>query len=139
MSEYTTTDTYLFHSTTSEGPFTKLCDIKDYPDIFQPAEKLERSSLSSNQKKYEKGMKDTGDHVFTANYDFEDYKTIKLIADKDTNEYYQLRFGSNGEYGAWQWSGGLDITPTGAGLNAIREMKITTFIEDDIVDVTISA
>lgn len=134
--EKTTINTFLYHSSTENGTFSKLVDITSYPDIFSTPEKLDISDMSSNQKKYVPGMVDLPDYEFGFIYDKADYAAIKALEGKD--EYYQLRFGAKGEYGAWQWHGDVFATPKGGSVGAIREASLTCFPASDVTEVTIS-
>lgn len=134
--EKSTSKTFLYHSATSEGTFAKLIDITSYPDVFSAPEKLDISDLSSNQKKYTQGMVDLPDYEFGFIYDAAKYATVKGLEDGSTH-YYQLRFGENGEYGAWQWSGTHFATPTGGSVGAAREGKIVCYPESDVTEVEI--
>lgn len=132
--EKSTSLTYLFYKQASDAAFTKLIDITSYPDIFTAPEKLDISTLSSNQKKYTKGMVDLPDYEFGFIYDEDDYAKVKAL-ESDNTVQYQLRFGEDGEYGKWQWSGGIFATPTGGSVGAAREGKIVCYPETDITQV----
>ncbi len=134
----TTSNTFLYHSATATGTFTKLIDITSYPSPNNPPEKLDRSDLSSNQKKYVQGMEDAGDLEFGFNYDKTSYNKVKAL-ESGAVGYYQLRFGANGEYGAWQWSGTHFASIDGAGVGETRKGKLTCYAESDITPVTIEA
>jgi hypothetical protein len=134
--EKTTVNTFLYHSTTSSGTFEKLVDITSYPDLFSAPEKLDISDMSSRQKKYTPGMVDVPDYEFNYIYSKTAYDSIKEL--EGTTGYYQLRFGANGEYGAWQWSGDIFTTPTAGSVGSAREAKLTCYPAGEIAEVTIS-
>lgn len=134
--EKTTINTFLYHSSINNGTFSKLVDITSYPDIFTAPEKLDISDMSSKQKKYVPGMVDLPDYEFGFIYDQTAYKVIKELEGKD--EYYQLRFGANGEYGAWQWHGDVFATPKGGSVGAVREASLTCFPASEVSEVTIA-
>lgn len=131
-----TSNTFLMHSATADGTFEKLVDIKSYPDLFSQPEKLDVSDLSSNQKKYIPGMVDVPDQEFGYNYDKSAYDKIKALEGKP--QYYQLRFGENGEYGCWQWHGDVFTTPSGGDVGSAREAKVITYPDSDIEEVTVT-
>ena len=135
--EKTTINTFLYHSATDTGAFTKLIDITSYPDIFTAPEKLDISDLSSDMKKYTPGMKDLADYEFGFNYTKDGYDTCKAL-EGDDKHYYQLRFGENGEFGAWQWQGDIFATPTSGSVGAVRTGKIICYPATEVAEVTIS-
>ena len=135
--EKSTSNTYLYHSADGSN-FTKLIDITSYPDIFSPPEKLDVSNLSSNQKKYTQGMVDLPDYEFGFIYDKASYDAVKTLEDGKTDHHYQIRFGENGEYGAWEWTGSHFATPTGSGVGAAREGKVVCYPESEVTPATIT-
>lgn len=135
--EKTTINTFLYHSATGTGAFTKLIDITSYPDIFTAPEKLDISDLSSDMKKYTPGMKDLADYEFGFNYTKDGYDICKAL-EGDDKHYYQIRFGANGEYGAWQWQGDIFATPTSGSVGAVRTGKIICYPATEVAEVTIS-
>ena len=135
--EKTTINTYLY-AKKSESDFSKLCDITSYPDLFTAPEKIDISDLSSRQKKYTEGMVDLPDYTFGANYTKAAYDKLKKLEGDDTIKY-QLRFGANGEYGAWEWTGSHFINIKAGDVGAKREMELTVYPKTDIKEVTIPA
>ena len=135
--EKSTSLTFLYHSTTADGAFSKLVDITSYPDMGSAPEKLDVSDLSSNQKKYEPGMVDVPDMEFGFNYIKARYDALKAM--EGTKGFFQLRFGENGEYGAWQWSGKLAVTASGGQVGGARQGKVTMYPDSDIVPVSVGA
>ena len=99
--EKTTINTFLLHSDSENGTFTRVVDITSYPDIFTSPEKLDISDMSSKQKKYTPGMVDLPDYAFGFIYSKDAYEAVKALEGKEG--YYQLRFGVDGEFGAWGW------------------------------------
>lgn len=135
--EKTTINTYLYAKKSADTSSTKLCDITSYPDLFTAPEKIDISDLSSKQKKYAEGMVDVPDYTFGANYTKTAYTKLKTMEGDDTIEF-QLRFGANGEYGAWEWTGSVFTNIKGGDVGAKREMEITVYPNSDIEEVTIS-
>lgn len=135
--EKTTINTFLYHSETKDGDFKKLIDITSYPDIFTAPDKLDISDLSSSQKKYTPGMTDLADYEFGFNYTKESYAKCKALEGK--KGFYQIRFGENGEFGAWQWQGDVFATPSGGQVGGTRTGKIVCYPETEVKEVTIAA
>lgn len=134
--EKTTVNTYLYAKAGEASTFTKLLDITNYPDLFTAPEKIDISDLSSRQKKYAEGMIDLPDYTFGANYTKTAYDNVKALEGDDTIQY-QLRFGVNGEYGAWQWTGSHFINIKAGDVGGKREMELTVYPKTDITEVTI--
>lgn len=134
--EKSTSLTFLYHKATEGSTFTKLLDITSYPDVTTPPEKLDISDLSSNQKKYIPGMVDLPDYEFGFIYNKTDYAKVKALEGKTGS--YQLRFGANGEYGAWEWEGDVFVTPNGGAVGAVREGKIICYPSTDVTEATIT-
>lgn len=134
--EKTTINTFLMHSATKDGEFTKLVDITSYPELFSAPEKVDTSNMSSKQKKYEPGMVDVPDQEFGYIYDRTAYKAIQAL--EGTYHYYQLRFGANGEYGCWQWHGDVFTSFSSGSIGSAREAKVIFYIKDDIEEIEIA-
>lgn len=134
--EKTTALSFLYYSATEQGAFEKLCDITSYPKIRTAPERLDRSDLSSRQKKYTEGMIDPEDMTFGYNYDKTTFTNLK--GKEGSVGYYQLRFGANGEYGAWQWSGTHFTSVDGGEVGAVRKGTVTCYPESEITEVTIA-
>lgn len=135
--EKSTSKTFLYHSDNGTT-YTKLVDITSYPDIFSPPEKLDVSTMSSNQRQYTPGMVDLPDYEFGFIYTKAAYDAIKALEDGKTTHHYQLRFGTDGEYGAWTWTGSHFATPNGGSVGGVREGKIVCYPEGEITEAEIS-
>lgn len=139
--EKSTSKTFLYYAPltgTTPGTFQKLIDITSFPDIFTPPEKLDISDLSSNQKKYTQGMVDLPDYEFGFIYSKAAYDAVKALEVADTKYAYQLRFGANGEYGAWTWQGTHFATPSGGNVGEARQGTIVCYPETEVTPTTIS-
>lgn len=136
--EKSTINTFLYVKTkSSSGKSEKLCDITSYPDLFTAPERLDISDLSSRQKKYTEGMVDIPEYTFGANYTKAAHDKLKALEGDDSIEF-QLRFGVNGEYGAWGWTGSLFVNIKGGDVGGKREMDVTVYPKTEIEEVTVS-
>lgn len=133
--EKTTINTFLLYSMTGEGEYTKVVDITSYPDIFTSPEKLDISDMSSKQKKYTPGMVDLPDYEFGFIYDKAAYNAVKALEGEEC--YYQIRFGENGEFGAWGWKGDIFATPTAGSVGSAREAKLICYPSTEVTPVTV--
>lgn len=108
---------------TSAETLTKAIDIKDFPDLGGAPELLETTTLSDAAQTYINGIQSMSAMEFTANYTKSDYEAV--LADANKKLYYALEFGTNGSEGIFEWQGEHDVWVTGAGVNAVTEMKIS--------------
>lgn len=129
-------NTILKYSTTEDGDYTKLVDIKDFPDLGGSPELLETTTLSNRAQTYIHGIQSMDAMEFTANYDKDTYSTIKGL--ENQNLYFKLYFGetTEGEDGIFAWEGELTVWATGHGVNEVREMiiSIAPSTEIDLVE-----
>ena len=107
----------------SSGSLSKKIDIKDFPDLGGAPELLETTTLSDAAQTFINGIQTLSAMEFTANYTKEDFEAVS--ADANTPLYYSLEFGDEGEEGIFEWQGEHDVWVTGAGVNAVTEMKIS--------------
>ena len=129
----------MYREAGSASEYTKLVDIKDYPDsIMGEREQLDNTDLSSDTYTYEPGIRNPGGgsgYEFTANYK---YATFKSLLDMEHEEYdFALWFGGEedssskgtftptGDDGKFSFSGYLSVDIVGKGVNEVREMTIT--------------
>ena len=61
----------------SGGTYTKLVDIKEFPDLGGDPEMLETTTLSDKMQTYIAGIQSMDGLSFTANYTLTDYKALK--------------------------------------------------------------
>ena len=131
--------TYLMHSTDG-STYTKLCDIKDYPDMGGTPELLETTTLSDAIATNILGIQSLDSMDFTANYEPTVFAQLKALeaSTKVTPGYFAVYFGAtegvpDGSMGKFKWQGQLSAYVSGKGVNEVREMTIsvsaTTVIE----------
>jgi hypothetical protein len=100
---------------------TKLCDIKDFPDLGGAPEMLETTTLSDEAKTYIAGIQDQQALEFTANYTATAYAAVNALT---TTTAFTLEFGTGGASGIFSWSGTASAYIVGAGVNEVVDMKI---------------
>ncbi len=137
--------TFLMQGATTGGSttWTKLLDIKDYPDLFGSPEKLEKTTLSDRAHTYDEGIEENEGLEFTANYDKTTFDTLRALKGKETD--FAVWFGGTenggevtptGSDGKFKCKGKLSVTIVGKGVNEVREMKVSicttsALVEDD--------
>jgi hypothetical protein len=107
---------------TTTVTYSKLVDIKDFPDLGGAPEMLETTTLSDAAQTYINGIQQMKAMEFTANYTKDDYDTLKALT--GTNKF-ALFFGTDGTNGKFGWDGELSVYPAGGKVNSVVEMKIS--------------
>ena len=112
--------------------YTKLIDIKDFPDLGGSPELLETTTLSDKMQTYIPGIQSNDALEFTTNYTKEDYATLAALA--DTEGDYAVWFGGteaegvvtpDGSNGKFSFKGKLSVHVNGGGVNEVVDMTIT--------------
>ena len=123
---------FLMHKASSGDTYTKLIDIKEFPDLGGEPEMLETTTLSDNMQTYIAGIQSMDGLSFSANYDLTDYKKLKALEGK--KESYAVWFGGtessgvvtpDGSNGKFAFDGELSVYPVGGGVNEVVGMNIT--------------
>lgn len=122
---------FLMTSTDGEA-WTKLIDIKEFPDLGGAPEMLETTTTSDSMQTYIPGIQSLDALEFTTNYNLEDYKKLKALEGKDQN--YAIWFGGTGEGeslkpdgsdGKYKFKGQLSVFIAGSGVNEVVNMTVT--------------
>lgn len=112
--------------------YSKLIDIKEFPDLGGEPEMLETTTLSDNMQTYIAGIQSLDAMSFTANYTLTDYKNLKKLEGKTVS--YSVWFGGTGDgstltptgsEGKFDFDGELSVYPVGGGVNEVVNMNIT--------------
>jgi hypothetical protein len=136
--------TYLGYTTSIDGTtvptsYTKLCAIKSFPDLGGAPEKIEITTLEDAVQTFVNGVQALDPLEFTANYDPDDYDSLKKL--RNGENYFCVGFRTNAlgdesnntlDKGAWAWKGQLSVWVVGGGVNAAREMRISISASTEI-------
>ena len=123
---------FLMHKASSGDTYTKLIDIKEFPDLGGEPEMLETTTLSDNMQTYIAGIQSMDALSFSANYDMTEYQKLKALEGK--KESYAVWFGGtessgtvtpDGSNGKFAFDGELSVYPVGGGVNEVVGMNIT--------------
>ena len=114
---------YLMHKAASGSTYSKLIDIKDFPDLGGAPEMLETTTLSDNMQTYIPGIQSLDALEFTANYTLADFKKIKAMEGTDTA--FAVWFGAEGVDGKFEFNGQISAFPVGGGVNEVVGMTIS--------------
>lgn len=124
-----TYQTYLM--TSDDGStYTKLLDIKSFPDLMGGPNNLETTTLSDEMKTYIPGLKDPGDALeFGANYTAADFAAVEAL--ERVEKYYAVWIGASGtplapdgSKGKFSFKGYAYATKNGAGTDEVQDMTV---------------
>jgi hypothetical protein len=102
--------------------YTKLVDIKDFPDLGGAPEMLETTTLSDSMQTYIPGIQGSDALEFTANYTKADYEKIVALT---TEQSFAIYFGENGTEGKFYFKGYASVRVNGGGVNEVVGMTIS--------------
>lgn len=116
----------------SNDNYSKLIDIKDFPDLGGSPEMLETTTLSDNMQTYIPGIQSLDALEFTANYTKADFTSLKAMEGEEKD--FAVWFGGtesggvltpDGSDGKFEFKGQLSVFPVGGGVNEVVDMTIT--------------
>ena len=119
-------------SGTTTVTYSKLIDIKDFPDLGGVPEMLDTTTMSDAARTYILGIQETESMTFTANYTLADFETIKAL--EYTEQLFSVWLGATvenevatptGSDGKFDFKGYITVTKTGGGVNEVQNMTIT--------------
>lgn len=130
-----TYQTYLMHKASAAADYTKLVDIKDFPDLGGTPEMLETTTLSDPMQTFIKGIQtlDSSGLQFTCNYTKADFTTLKAL-ESDADHNFAVWFGAttsgttdtpSGTDGKFEFKGALSVYPQGGGVNEVVNMLVS--------------
>jgi hypothetical protein len=113
--------------------YTKVVDIKDYPDLLAPRENVETTTLTDAARTYIPGLQNVdGSMDFTANYDMAAITALEAL--QNEQKEYAVWFGGtevagsdptpSGDLGKFGGKGVLSYTVSGKGVNDVREIVV---------------
>lgn len=119
----------------SGGDYSKLCDIKSFPDLGGSPETLDTTTLSDPMTTSIPGIQSLDILEFEANYDKTVYGQLKTQETtdlaSDTGTGYAVWFGADsdgktptGDKGKFEFDGKLNVHVTGGGVNEVVGMVI---------------
>ena len=123
---------FLMHKASDADAYSKLIDIKEFPDLGGEPEMLETTTLSDKMQTYIAGVQSLEGLSFTANYDKTDFASLKALEGKQ--EQFAVWFGGSeaggvvtpdGSNGTFSFKGELSVYPVGGGVNEVVDMNIT--------------
>ena len=124
--------TFLMYKAASGSTYSKLIDIKDFPDLGGEPEMLDTTTLSDGARTYIPGIQSQEAMTFTANYTSADYATVKAL--EGTEQDFAVWFGGTvsngvatptGSDGKFEFKGKLVVFVSGGGVNEPVNMTIS--------------
>lgn len=118
-------------TSSSTTTYSKLVDIKDFPDLGGTPEALDTTTLSDSARTYIPGIQETESLTFTANYTKTDFTTLKALEGTETQ--FAVWFGGtesagvftpDGSDGKYSFKGRLTVYINGGGVNEVVNMTI---------------
>ena len=112
--------------------WSKLIDIKEYPDLGGAPEMLDTTTTSDKNRTFIPGIQDNEAMTFTTNYTKAGFD--KLYALRGELHGYAVWFGASetggvvtpdGSDGKYAFGGYLDVYVNGGGVNEVVDMTIT--------------
>lgn len=122
---------YLMYKDTEGGvnDWTKLVDIKNFPDLHDKPNMLSTQTLSDMSETQILGTRKASEKEFTANYTKADLQKIEALKGKDLDVAVWFGANTNGEpqgaEGKFEGKGMIGVSVAGAGVDAVLEMKIS--------------
>lgn len=116
----------------SDSTYSKLIDIKEFPDIGGDPEMLETTTLSDKMQTFIMGIQSNEALSFTANYTKADFTALQAL--EGTEVDYAIWFGAtesggsvtpDGSNGKFSFKGELSVHVNGGGVNEVVEMTVT--------------
>lgn len=124
---------FLMHKPSTEGAtYTKLVDIKEFPDLGGEPEMLDTTTLSDGAFTYIPGIQSMEGMTFTANYTLATFAALKALEGQDLD--LAVWFGATvadgvatptGSDGKFEFKGRLTVFANGGGVNEVVNMTIS--------------
>lgn len=131
-----TYNTFLMVKGDSGNTYTKVVDIKEFPDLGGDPETLETTTMTDAMQTFIMGLQGNEAMEFTANYTPADYQTVEALS--GLQKEYSVWFGADdninksdavvtdgGDMGKFNFSGQLSVRVNGASVNEVVEMTIS--------------
>ena len=132
---------YLMKGTgTGTLTWSKLVDIKDFPDLGAAPEPLETTTLSDPARTYIPGIENTEQKTFTCNFNNTDYATLAALKGAEQNVAIWIGasesggvYTPDGNIAKFEGTGYVDVFVSGAGVNEVVNMTVTLTMTKNFV------
>lgn len=128
---------------TTTKTWSKLVDIKDFPDLGGAPEQIETTTLSDFARTYIPGIENTEQKTLTCNYTAADYATLDAL--KGSVQDVAIWFGGTesagvvtptGSEGKFVGKAYVNVFVAGAGVNEVVNMTVTLTMTENFVKAT---
>lgn len=128
---FSTYQTYLMHKGGTDASYSKLIDIKSFPDLGSDPETLETTTLSDAMQTFIPGIQGNDNMEFEANYTLENFKAVNALKEKE--EDYAIWFGADsssgsdvpdGNRGKFKFKGYAMARVAGGNVNEVVSMSV---------------
>lgn len=125
--------TFLMHKKSGESSYTKLVDIKNYPDLGGSPETLDTTTLTDKMRTHIPGIQDTSSMEFDCNYDKTTFDELDALASAGDELDLAVWFGATesqgnvsptGSDGKFEFKGYITVYVSGGGVNEVVGMKV---------------
>ena len=134
MNAISTYKVFLMQGTgTGTLTYSLLVPIKEFPDLGQAPEMLDKTTLSEPSRTYIPGIQEVESMSFVTNYDKTYFNTLNGL--KGAEKHFGVFFGGTdvngsdatptGNEGKFTFDGYLDVYVNGGGVNEVVDMTIT--------------
>ena len=123
---------FLMYKASAQSDYTKLIDIKEFPDLGGDPEMLDTTTLSDNMFTYIAGIQQLDALTFTTNYTLADFTRLKALEGQDLDLAVWVggtgtppTLTPTGSDGKFEFKGQLVAYPNGGGVNEVVNMTVT--------------
>lgn len=135
-----TVDTYLMKKTT-DGKYTKVVDIINFPDLGGDPEQIDITTLTDHMRRSIPGIQEVEALAFESNYTPDNYAAVTPLNDVETE--YAIYYGRDavtkepdGHDGKWGFTGIMTSYPMGGGVNEPRKIRSVIMPSTEIEPIT---
>ena len=123
---------FLMNKAEGASEYTKLVDIKEFPDLGGEPEMLDTTTLSDGAYTYIPGIQTMEGMTFTCNYTLEDFIALKALEEQDLD--LAVWFGGTvtdgvatptGSDGKFEFVGRLTVFANGGSVNEVVNMTVS--------------
>lgn len=134
-----TKNTYLMYKAGEATDYTKLVDIIDYPDLQEPKNEVDATTLSDTVKKFVEGVRENSQKEFNANFNAEDYAKIEALDGTETELaiYFDTATPTDstepvGDYAKFTFSGYVTVSVTSGAIDELVKMKVNVTMTSEV-------
>lgn len=120
--------------------WSRLVEIKDFPDLIGQPEALEKTTTADPQRTYIEGILGNDQKTFTCNYNPTDYATIAALEGQEINLavwFGAIKSGTtytpDGSMGKFSGKGYVRAGIPGKGINEVVDMTVTVTLTEGFV------